>query len=220
MLEQNRCKNKYRPICGTLPSAGLASPGGTSKDIVHSDSATPFQDSFSSGGLFSEGASVECSSTTSIINHDTFGAVMSSDDLLAPKFMSLLCMLQLVKHLDAVAFMYPSNAPDAAHQPNVSLHHVKLSAHIDCERSKGFVQYRWYASDVDDLVQELTSDDKAAKKVVGCCSLAHWRRKPPGRDSSKLVYYLRQNMLFETNSDFFAVFANGGKRRFECSECT
>jgi len=187
MLEQNRCKNKYRPMCGVQPSAGLASPGGTCKDSVPSDSTTSFQDSVPSSGSFSEGASVEGSNTASITPHDAFGAVAASDDLLAPKFMSLLCMLQLVKHLDAVAFMYPSNSPDAAPHPNVALNHVKLSAHIDCERSKGFVQYRWYASDVDDLVQDLTSNDTTAKKVVGCCSLAHWRRKPPGRDSSKSV---------------------------------
>ena len=174
-------------MCGVQPSAGLASPGGTCKDSVPSDSTTSFQDSVPSSGSFSEGASVEGSNTASITPHDAFGAVAASDDLLAPKFMSLLCMLQLVKHLDAVAFMYPSNAPDAAPHPNAALNHVKLSAHIDCERSKGFVQYRWYASDVDDLVQDLTSNDTTAKKVVGCCSLAHWRRKPPGRDSSKSV---------------------------------
>ena len=71
----------------------------------------------------------------------------------------------------------------------MKIEHVKISAHIDCERSKGFVQYRWYSTDVNDLVDDLTSGDKNTKKVVGCCCLGHWKRKPPGRDSSKSVYW-------------------------------
>jgi hypothetical protein len=189
MLEQNRCKSKYRPVCGTHATAGLASPN-SNKDGVYSDSTPSFQDSVPSGGSCPEPATIGDDAATSILHHrDEFGAVTSSDDLLAPKFMSLLCMLQLVKHLDAVGFMYPSIAADTMAPSSMKLEHVKLSAHIDCERSKGFVQYRWYAADVDDLVKDLTSGDKTAKKVVGCCCLGHWRRKPPGRESSKSVNF-------------------------------
>lgn len=192
MLEQNRCKSKYRPVCGVHSCAVLASPAAN-KDGVSSDSTPSFHDSVPSGGSCHDTAAIDDSIATSTLPRNDFGAVMSSDDLLAPKFMSLLCMLQLVKHLDAVGFMYPSIAPDTAAPTNMKLEHVKLSAHIDCERSKGFVQYRWYATDVDDLVKDLTSDDKITKKVVGCCCLGHWRRKPPGRESSKSVkHYLHE----------------------------
>jgi hypothetical protein len=188
MLEQNRCKSKYRPVFGAHSSLGLAS-AGANKDGVSSDSTPSFQDSVPSGSSCPEATTVDDSTAALVLPHDDFGAVMSSDDLLAPKFMSLLCMLQLVKHLDAVGFMYPSIASEAMAPSNLKLEHVKLSAHIDCERSKGFVQYRWYATDVDDLVKDLTSNDTTSKKVVGCCCLGHWRRKPPGRESSKSVFF-------------------------------
>jgi hypothetical protein len=96
-------------------------------------------------------------------------------------------MFQLVKHLDAVGIIYPSTVPFGMTPPNMKVDHVKISAHIDCERSKGFVQYRWYSADIQELVKELSSGDRNTKKVVGCCCLGHWKRKPPGRDSSRSV---------------------------------
>ena len=187
MLEQNRCKNKYRPMCGIHASVGLASPAAN-KDGAARESTTSRQDSATSEPPVAEAA---CGSSTapSFISEDNFGAVMSADELLAPKFMSLLCMFQLVKHLDAVGIIYPTTVPVGTAPPNMKIEHVKISAHIDCERSKGFVQYRWYSTDVNDLVDDLTSGDKNTKKVVGCCCLGHWKRKPPGRDSSKSVYW-------------------------------
>ena len=186
MLEQNRCKNKYRPTCGIHASVGLASPAA-SKDSAASETTASHQDSASSGVAILEAAADGVDSAQSIISEDNFGAVMSADELLAPKFMSLLCMFQLVKHLDAVGIIYPTTVPVGTAPPNMKIEHVKISAHIDCERSKGFVQYRWYSTDVNELVDDLTSGDKNSKKVVGCCCLGHWKRKPPGRDSSKSV---------------------------------
>jgi hypothetical protein len=182
MLEQNRCKNKYRPTCGIHASVGLASPAAN-KDVAASECTTAHQDD----AAVPEAAAGASSALPSVISEDNFGAVMSADELLAPKFMSLLCMFQLVKHLDAVGIIYPTTVPVGTAPPNMKIEHVKISAHIDCERSKGFVQYRWYSTDVNELVDDLTSGDKNSKKVVGCCCLGHWKRKPPGRDSSKSV---------------------------------
>jgi hypothetical protein len=63
-------------------------------------------------------------------------------------------------------------------------------AHIDCERSKGFVQYRWYSSELSLLSDDLSASDIENKKVVGCCCLGHWKRKPPGRETSKTTSHL------------------------------
>lgn len=63
-------------------------------------------------------------------------------------------------------------------------------AHIDCERSKGFVQYRWYSTEVSLLSDDLSASDTENKKVVGCCCLGHWKRKPPGRETSKTTSHL------------------------------
>jgi len=189
MLEQNRCKNKYRPMCGIHASVGLASPATNKDNSAISESAASRQNSAASAPSGLEAAADGANSAPSVISEDNFGSVMSAEELLAPKFMSLLCMFQLVKHLDAVGIIYPSTVLSVAPPPNMKIEHVKISAHIDCERSKGFVQYRWYSTDVNDLVDSLTSGDKSTKKVVGCCCLGHWKRKPPGRDSSKSVNY-------------------------------
>lgn len=190
MLEQNRCKNKYRPSCGIHASVGLSSPSpaACTKEPVSADSALCHEHGAAPGFAVAGG---EGGDTSLLVSEDTFGAVMSGDELLAPKFMSLLCMFQLVKHLDAVGIIYPSTVPTGISPPNLKIEHVKISAHIDCERSKGFVQYRWYSTDVNDLVKDLASGDKHTKKVVGCCCLGHWKRKPPGRDSSKSVNKLQ-----------------------------
>lgn len=63
-------------------------------------------------------------------------------------------------------------------------------AHIDCERSKGFVQYRWYSTELSLLSDDLSASDTENKKVVGCCCLGHWKRKPPGRETSKTTSHL------------------------------
>ena len=188
MLEQNRCKNKYRPSCGIHASVGLSSPAACTKQPVSPDAAVCHQHGAAPGDAV---ASAVGGDTSLLVSEDSFGAVMSEDELLAPKFMSLLCMFQLVKHLDAVGIIYPSTVPIGMSPPNLRIEHVKISAHIDCERSKGFVQYRWYCTDVNDLVKELASGDKHTKKAVGCCCLGHWKRKPPGRDVSKSVNKLQ-----------------------------
>jgi len=67
---------------------------------------------------------------------------------------------------------------------------VRAGAHIDCERSKGFVQYRWYSTELTPLIDDLSASDAQNKKVVGCCCLGHWKRKPPGREPSKISSHL------------------------------
>ena len=138
--------------------------------------------------------------------------------------MSLLCLLQFVKHLDVAGssdekhldvagtsdskHLDVTGSSDGKHLDQldstgssdtstssvgltphqISFEHVKLSAHVDRKRNKGFEQHRWYSADVDCLVKDLAFEDKNAKQVVvGCCCLSHWRRKPPACDSSKSV---------------------------------
>jgi hypothetical protein len=186
MLEQNRCKNKYRPACGIHASVGLECLVAH-RESVPCDTAVCHQD-VAPAPISASGSAPSPNEATSFeISEENFGAVMSAEELLAPKFMSLLCMFQLVKHLDAVGIIYPSTVPFGMTPPNMKVDHVKISAHIDCERSKGFVQYRWYSADIQELVKELSSGDRNTKKVVGCCCLGHWKRKPPGRDSSRSV---------------------------------
>lgn len=125
----------------------------------------------------------------SVVVGDAFGAVASSDELLAPKFMSLLCMLQLVKRLDISQLMHPTSipiSPDIA-STKISMHNLKLSAHIGCEGCDGFAQYRWYCEDTSALINQLVAGDRNTTKVVGCCCLHHWKCKPPGRNSSESV---------------------------------
>ena len=126
--------------------------------------------------------------------------------------MSLLCMFQLVKHQDAVGILYPHTLPDPQIPITSKVEHVKISAHIDCERSKGFVQYRWYSSDIRNLVHFLSSSDKDNKRVVGCCSLGHWKRKPPGRDSAKSSSQLMVSANLDVK-DVFSPFELDSKRQ-------
>ncbi len=186
MLEQNRCKNKYRPADAVQASAGLGPPI-INRDGVRSECAVPPYCFATIDASRNEAVSSGSSFASKVISEDSFGALTSPDELLAPKFMSLLCMFQLAKHLDAVGVIYPSTVCVGTASPDLKLERVKISAHIDCERSKGFVQYRWYAADVNDMIEDLTQSDKHNKAVVGCCCLGHWKRKPPGRDSSKSV---------------------------------
>jgi hypothetical protein len=197
MLEQNRCKNKYRPADGAQASVGLGPPiniyGVRSECTVSpycfATIAASRHEAASSGSSFA----------STVISEDNFGALTSPDELLAPKFMSLLCMFQLAKHLDAVGVIYPSTVCVGTAPPDLKLERVKISAHIDCERSKGFVQYRWYAADVNDMIEDLTQCGKHSKAVVGCCCLGHWKRKPPGRDSSKSVNVWFRTVEFGSN---------------------
>ena len=174
MLEQNRCKNKYRPVCGIHSSVGLTPPAAK---------VSSAKDPHEYGSRAADNGT-----GAPVISEDDFAAVMSPEDLLAPKFMSLMCMFQFVKHLDAVGIMYPTAVQAGSSAPPLmKLDHVKISAHIDCERSKGFVQYRWYGADANELADDLSSGDKSSKKAVGCCCIGHWKRKPPGLGPSKSV---------------------------------
>jgi hypothetical protein len=40
------------------------------------------------------------------------------------------------------------------------------------------------------LIDDLSSSAAQNKKVVGCCCLGHWKRKPPGREASKTTSHL------------------------------
>jgi hypothetical protein len=40
------------------------------------------------------------------------------------------------------------------------------------------------------LVDDLSASDAENKRVVGCCCLGHWKRKPPGRETSKTTSHL------------------------------
>jgi hypothetical protein len=191
LLEQNRCKNKYRPNCKLHSSVNLPSPGPKDKvteglgadtpqraaksqaisvdacdddarrrgpsdldvcenasvykgksgllrsDSIHSDHVS------SSSTINSLGSSNACGSPRVLpgdANTD-FCDGNSNEDLLAPKFMSLLCMFQMAKHQDAVGILYPQTLTEPQITAPAKIEHVKISAHIDCERSKGFVQY-------------------------------------------------------------------------------
>jgi hypothetical protein len=183
ILEQNRCNNKCRPVC--IHSSARLVSSGTDQDGNPSDNATCHECRVAADASGLEAAACASISASTSTSQDDFGAAMPTDDILAPKFMSLLCMFQLAK--DAVGVMYPSTLPNGAAPPNLKADHVMISAHTDCERSKGFVQYRWHSADVNDLIKDLTCGDKNTKKVVGCCCLAHWKRNPPGQDPSQSV---------------------------------
>jgi acetylglutamate synthase len=83
----------------------------------------------------------------------------------APKFMSLVCVMQMVKLMDAVGILFPHTLPEGI-QPITSkkdfleqFASAKMSAHIDCPNCKAFVSYRWYANDVKKLKTHLASPD-------------------------------------------------------------
>jgi hypothetical protein len=199
LLEQNRCKNKYRPNCKLHSSVNLPSPGPKDKvteglgadtpqraarsqtisveacdgdarrrgpsdldvcesasvykgksgllrsDSIHSDhvsSSSTNDSTFSSSTINSLGSSNACGSPRVLPGDAStdFCDGNSNEDLLAPKFMSLLCMFQMAKHQDAVGILYPQTLTEPQITAPAKIEHVKISAHIDCERSKGFVQ--------------------------------------------------------------------------------
>jgi hypothetical protein len=89
----------------------------------------------------------------------------------APKFMSLVCVMQMVKLMDAVGILFPHTLPEGI-QPITSkkdfleqFASAKMSAHIDCPNCKAFVSYRWYANDVKELKKHLASSLQDSKKV-------------------------------------------------------
>jgi hypothetical protein len=103
-------------------------------------------------------------------------------------------------------------------------------AHIDCERSKGFVQYRWYSTEVSLLSDDLSASDTENKKVVGCCCLGHWKRKPPGRETSKTTSHLlvssaididnvSARVFFRKHSVCFVFFAFSPLREYQLVPC-
>ncbi len=99
LLEQNRRKNKSRPVdekgacetpCSAANESSLPSEPPTK---VCADEPPPVAPA--------DGA--HCSSG----EHDVWGSKTSTEELLAPKFLSLLCLFQFVKHDDAVELVYP-----------------------------------------------------------------------------------------------------------------
>jgi hypothetical protein len=90
----------------------------------------------------------------------------------APKFMSLVCIMQMVKLMDAVGILFPHTLPGGT-KPITSKREfldqfasAKMSAHIDCPNCKAFVSYRWYANDVKELKTHLSASVEGDKKVL------------------------------------------------------
>lgn len=158
LLEQNRCKSKSRATGKQCSSANF-SPTSPAHHVAAAGNV-----------VLEDSVPVEAN---------------SAEDLLAPKFLSLLCMFQMIKHQDAVGILYPHTLPESHAPIAPNTRQIKISAHIDCERSKSFVQYRWYSANITTLTNFLSSADKHNNKAVGCCSLSHWKRKPPGREAAK-----------------------------------
>jgi hypothetical protein len=89
----------------------------------------------------------------------------------APKFMSLVCVMQMVKLMDAVGILFPQTLPEGT-KPITSKREfldqfssAKMSAHIDCPNCKAFVSYRWYANDVKELKTHLSVSAQDNKQV-------------------------------------------------------
>jgi len=197
LLEQNRRKNKSRPVDDR---AAADTPGGSTNNASASSETPVPRDASSSATSAREPQS------TATAESETWGCKTSAEELLAPKFLSLLCLFQFVKHDDAVELVYPrgilgntmtkpqslkiSSSPLRARAACAVCFTVRAGAHIDCERSKGFVQYRWYSTELTPLIDDLSASDAQNKKVVGCCCLGHWKRKPPGREPSKISSHL------------------------------
>jgi hypothetical protein len=113
----------------------------------------------------------------------------------APKFMSLVCVMQLVKLMDAVGILFPHTLSEGI-QPITSkrefldqVTNAKMSAHIDCPNCKAFVSYRWYANDVKELKKHLASSFQDSKKVHFCLIyiVSLWRSPNPCRLSAVAV---------------------------------
>jgi hypothetical protein len=107
LLEQNRRKNKSRPF----DERGAAdTPGSTFSTVSANDisvSAEPPPNDCASEPA-PAASNVECeSSAGGEPAASTWGSKTSVEELLAPKFLSLLCLFQFVKHDDAVELVYP-----------------------------------------------------------------------------------------------------------------
>ncbi len=136
VLEHNRCKSKPLPLCGTSASSV--------PEVVDAPGVSDSYQQSSSCPTSSQAASGEIPSASSAVSHDGYGAITSPEELLAPKSMSLLCLLQFVKNLDASAIPDSSTAPVGTSPCSMSFDHVKLGAHVDCERGEEFALHRWY----------------------------------------------------------------------------
>ena len=86
--------------------------------------------------------------------------------------MSLVCIMQMVKLMDAVGILFPQTLPEGT-QPITTKREfldqfatAKMSAHIDCPNCKAFVSYRWYANDVKELKTHLSTSVPEDKKVL------------------------------------------------------
>ncbi len=126
LLEQNRRKNKSRPLdekgAADAPdvAANDASPPcetPTKSCVVEPSSATPADDLH---GCVGE-------------RGDVWGPKTSTEELLAPKFLSLLCLFQFVKHDDAVELVYPrgilGNTMTKPHSLKISMKRNALLKH-------------------------------------------------------------------------------------------
>jgi hypothetical protein len=181
-------ENFYKGKSGLLRSDSIHSDQVLSSSTTDSTFSSSTMNSLSSSNVCGSPRAPPgdvCAASAEGVAVTDFCEGNSNEDLLAPKFMSLLCMFQMAKHLDAVGILYPQTLTEPQITAPAKIEHVKVSAHIDCERSKGFVQYRWYSSDIKSLAEYLSCAETAGKKVLGCCSLGHWKRKPPGRDAAK-----------------------------------
>jgi hypothetical protein len=96
LLEQNRRKNKSRPYDET---GGCDAPGSAANDSSVSGGAVA---GVAASVPASDESAPECPAEPSLL-----GSKTSAEELLAPKFLSLLCLFQFVKHDDAVELVYP-----------------------------------------------------------------------------------------------------------------
>jgi hypothetical protein len=185
-LEHNRCRHTDDPLPSTAASS-VAQPFRPHNDISSDLSISRRQQAPAADASCSQTVAVE-NTACAVTQHNEYCCVTCAERVLAPKFMSLLCLLQFVKHLDVAGSSDPSTSSVGLTPSQTSFENVKLSAHIDRERNKGFEQHRWYSADVDCLVKDLSFENKSAKQVVvGCCCLTHWRRQAPACEASKSV---------------------------------
>ncbi len=99
LLEQNRRKNKSRP----QDEKGAADTPCSAANDASASSQPPANDSPSEPA--SAVPTLESESCAG--EHGAWGSKTSAEELLAPKFLSLLCLFQFVKHDDAVELVYP-----------------------------------------------------------------------------------------------------------------
>jgi hypothetical protein len=100
LLEQNRRKNKSRPFDekGPAETPGSAANDASVSSEPQAHEVTPNPASHAAPTLESDVCAGELGA---------WGSKTSAEELLAPKFLSLLCLFQFVKHDDAVELVYP-----------------------------------------------------------------------------------------------------------------